>query len=441
MEQLKNFFKDNKRLIIILSVIIIGIAVIAYFFLRMANSTNESFQNVDDGKPKDEQSEKDHKHVYDKENMSVLLLGTDKPSKGSKDIRTDAIILATYNSKSNDVKMVRIPRDMYIEYKGYKGKINGAYHALGISDLKHLVEDYTGVPVTNYVTTDFSGLSHIVDSLDGVDVDSKIEIDDSNNDQVGKDIHIKKGKQTLDGKEALAYSRIRYIDNDIERGKRQEDVLKAIANKIMSPKEIPHAQKNIETLGQYVNSDISPSKMVSYIPKASDKPNIDTIQFNWTSFDYDQASYVYLTNKERHKISNTLREHLNISTLKELKDMVLKPKVATTNTSDDSQSDDSQNKSKDNDTSENDDSKQDKAKSSQDENKSHKSDNNDKKAQSKDNDTSNDVHYNDEAGLSDRIHEGTRKAGNGEISDYDNDYEDDENDDTERVNIVPDEMR
>ena len=63
MEQLKNFFKDNKRLIIILSVIIIGIAVIAYFFLRMANSTNESFQSVDDGKPKDEQSEKDHKHV------------------------------------------------------------------------------------------------------------------------------------------------------------------------------------------------------------------------------------------------------------------------------------------------------------------------------------------------------------------------------------------
>lgn len=438
MEQLKTFFKDNKRLIIILSVLIIGIAIIAHFFLKMANSTNESFQNVDDGKPKDEQSEKDHKHVYDKKNMSVLLLGTDKPSDGSKDVRTDAIILATYNSKSNDVKMVRIPRDMYIEYKGYKGKINGAYQALGISELKHLVEDYTGVPVTNYVTTDFSGLSNIVDSLDGVEINSKITIDESNNEQVGDDIYVDKGKQTLNGKEALAYSRIRYIDNDIERGKRQEEVLKAIANKLMSAEEIPHAQQNIETLSKYINSDISPSTMVSYIPKASDKPKIDTIQFEWTSFEYQQVSYVYLTDKERHKISNTLRKHLGINTLRDLKDMVLKPKGAKTQTEDDYK------KTKDKSASKNKNSKDDdenmSAKEKDDASRSGKTSDNSKSDNSNDNDDGyNEKQYSDEAGLSNRIKEGTRKAGNGEYYKYDSDVK--QKDDNAGINVIPDEMQ
>lgn len=439
MESIKTFFKDNKRLIIILSVIIIGIAIIAYFFLKMANSTNESFQNVDDGKPKDAQSEKDHKHVYDKKNMSVLLLGTDKPSKGSKDVRTDAIILATYNSKSNSVKMVRIPRDMYIEYKGYKGKINGAYQALGISELKHLVEDYTGVPVTNYITTDFSGLSNIVDSMDGVDVDSKIKIDDSNNDQVGKDVHVDKGEQTLDGKEALAYSRIRYIDNDIERGKRQEQVVKAIANKLTSPKEIPHAQRNIETLSKYVNSDISPSTMMSYVPKASDKPKIDTIQFNWSAFDYQKVSYVYLTDQERHKISNTLRKHLGINTLRDLKDMVLKPKGADTNSADDdnttednkSKSDDSKNDGASNNTT---------AKEKDQQNQHNDSDEHiDSGYEDYDDDDDNDNTHHDESGLGRHIHDSTKKEDRGDSFDYKSEVE--QKDDNRGINIVPKDMR
>lgn len=438
MEQLKTFFKDNKRLIIILSVLIIGIAIIAHFFLKMANSTNESFQNVDDGKPKDVQSEKDHKHVYDKKNMSVLLLGTDKPSDGSKDVRTDAIILATYNSKSNDVKMVRIPRDMYIEYKGYKGKINGAYQALGISELKHLVEDYTGVPVTNYVTTDFSGLSNIVDSLDGVEINSKIKIDESNNEQVGDDIYVDKGKQTLNGKEALAYSRIRYIDNDIERGKRQEEVLKAIANKLMSAEEIPHAQQNIETLSKYINSDISPSTMVSYIPKASDKPKIDTIQFEWTSFEYQQVSYVYLTDKERHKISNTLRKHLGINTLKDLKDMVLKPKGAKTQTEDDYKKAKDKSASKDKNSKDSDENMS--AKEKDDASRSGKTSDDSTSDNNNDNDDGYDEkQYSDEAGLSNRIKEGTRKAGNGEYYKYDSDVK--QKDDNAGVNVIPDEMQ
>ena len=438
MEQLKTFFNDNKRLIIILSVIIIGIGIIAHFFLKMANSTNESFQHVDDGKPKDVQSEKDHKHVYDKKNMSVLLLGTDKPSEGSKDVRTDAMILATYNSHSNSVKMVRIPRDMYIEYKGYKGKINGAYQALGISELKHLVEDYTGVPVTNYVTTDFSGLSNMVDSMDGVDIDSKIKIDDSNNDQVGKDIHVDKGQQTLNGKEALAYSRIRYIDNDIERGKRQEQVVKAIANKLMSAKEIPHAQKNIETLSKYVNSDISPSTMMSYIPKASDKPKIDTIQFNWSAFDYQKVSYVYLTDQERHEISNTLRKHLGINTLKDLKDMVLKPQGADTNSSDDDIADEnkasqSESKSKDNDDDNDTMTAQEKDKQSQ---QNHDTDNT---SNDDNNNTDEDDDTHDESELGRRIHDSTKKTERADKFHYQSDVE--KKDDMAHINIVPKDMR
>lgn len=454
-DNIKAFFVDNRRLIIILSVIVIGIALIAYYGLRLANSTNESYQNLDDGKPKDKQSEKDHKNVYDKKNMSVLLLGKDKPSEGSKDVRTDSIILATYNSDSNDVKMVRIPRDMYIEYKGYKGKINGVYQALGVKELKHVVEDYTGVPVTNYVTTDFSGLSKIVDSIDGVDVNSKIVIDDSNNDQVGKDVHITKGKHTLNGKEALAYSRIRYIDNDIERGKRQEEVIKGIAEKLMSPSELPHAQDNIETISKYVNTDINPSKMMSYVPKASDKPKIDTITFNWSAFDYQGESFVYLTDAERHKISDQLRKHLNINTLTKLKDMVLKPKGAQTNTADDDKPDksdkSSDNKNKDSDKNKSDDTSNDndnndsttagdKDKSSQKGANSASRHDTDKNSQQKDYVPDYDGSgKNDEAGLKQRIHDRTQKSVDGQDNTYKSNVK--EKDDNAGINIIPEDMR
>lgn len=318
-EKLREVITKNRRLIIGLSVFLIVSGFIAHSLLTFINDANQSMYTHHS------KQSVEHETIANHSNMSVLLLGTDKPSSDDGSVRTDSIILATFNNDKNVAKMVRIPRDLYISYHGYEGKINGVYEALGREELKQVVEDYTGVPITNTVTTDFDGLVDIVDSIGGINLYSDIEINDMNNSQVGNDIHINKGDVHLNGKEALAYSRIRYIDNDIKRGERQQQVLKAIADNILDASHLPQAKSNIQTIMKYVTTDISLSQVIQYIPKATDKPDISTISFDWQSFDVNGTSYVKLDDSEREKISQTLRKQLDIYSDKPLKSLKLSP--------------------------------------------------------------------------------------------------------------------
>ena len=141
-EKLREVITKNRRLIIGLSVFLIVSGFIAHSLLTFINDANQSMYTHHS------KQSVEHETIANHSNMSVLLLGTDKPSSDDGSVRTDSIILATFNNDKNVAKMVRIPRDLYISYHGYEGKINGVYEALGREELKQVVEDYTGVPVS-----------------------------------------------------------------------------------------------------------------------------------------------------------------------------------------------------------------------------------------------------------------------------------------------------
>lgn len=320
---MKYFLKDNGLLITFLSVLTVIVFVLMNSIAGFITSYNDSYEPIDDvNTSKKDESERND--ISSKRNISFLMLGTDNPSKDSGDVRTDSIIVATYNSKKNSVEMVRIPRDLYVDYKGYEGKINGIYQERGLSELRDVIERYTGVPITNYVITDFNGLESVVDSIDGIRINSDIEIDDSNNKEVGN-VHVKKGIVTLNGKEALAYSRIRKIDNDIERGKRQEQVIKAIVNKLTSANQLPRIEKNVREVSKHVSMDISLTDVLSYSTKIKETPKMNIINFDWNSFDYQNQSFVNISESQRQEISEKLRNHLGISQLDTLENETLKP--------------------------------------------------------------------------------------------------------------------
>ena len=129
--------------------------------------------------------------------------------------------------------LISIPRDSYLPIPGHgRNKVNAAFAIGGPKLLAKTLEQATGLPIDGYVEIGFGGFAGVVDSLGGVDVCVKRDIKDAK-----AHINLKKGCQTLDGKNALGYVRARYSDpkGDLGRAERQRQFLGAIMKKAATP--------------------------------------------------------------------------------------------------------------------------------------------------------------------------------------------------------------
>jgi LCP family protein required for cell wall assembly len=147
--------------------------------------------------------------------------------------RTDSIILVHTPSGSGKPVLISVPRDSYLSIPGHgRNKVNAAFAIGGPTLLARTLEQATGLPIDGYVEIGFGGFAGVVDSLGGVDVCVKRDIKDAK-----AHIDLKKGCQTLDGKNALGYVRARYSDpkGDLGRAERQRQFLGAIMKKAATP--------------------------------------------------------------------------------------------------------------------------------------------------------------------------------------------------------------
>lgn len=138
--------------------------------------------------------------------INILLLGVDE-REGDKG-RSDTMIVATLNPKTDSMLMTSIPRDTRVELPGRSGysKINAAY-AYGDESLSvKTVEKYLDIDISYYAKVNMEGLSDLVDVVGGVTVNNDI-------DWTHGGYHYKKGILHLDGKHALAYVRMRHQDD------------------------------------------------------------------------------------------------------------------------------------------------------------------------------------------------------------------------------------
>lgn len=301
---------NKKRLLAYVLIVFLFTILLCMLFaikviLNIQNAGKESYKPTDEGRNTNVTINRSSN-----KNMSFAIFGLDKKDSGMQ--RTDSIIIATYNAKQNKVVMTRIPRDLYIKTDDYEGKINALYETKGLSQTINILQDYLGIPISNYVTTDFDGLTHIIDHIGGIDINSQIKIDQSNNGNIGG-VTVKKGHNHLNGKQALGYARIRYIDNDIERGNRQLEIIKAIGKKMMSPYQIISVDSNIKEISHYVKTDLKVSEAVNRINSANGLPEMNTLEFEWDSFSYQGQDFVHLTDHERYKLSQKFRKNLDLN--------------------------------------------------------------------------------------------------------------------------------
>lgn len=262
--------KKSKKILYIILGVLLFIAIgcgtyIAFKFKDVADQVGIKINAQDIIKPikQDPQLKKDSTGTY----TNALIIGLDTREKDSGLLNTDTIIIASYNHKTGDMRLISVPRDFYVEVpdQGWYTKINGIYAAGenvkegdGITLLKKSLEQVTGMEIQYYGMVDLKGFIDLVDTLGGIDVMVENTFTDYMYPVYGSEsqyetVTFKKGLQKMDGATALKFVRSRHsMDNgegsDFARARRQQRVIMAIKDKILSSDTLLNPMKALEII-------------------------------------------------------------------------------------------------------------------------------------------------------------------------------------------------
>lgn len=175
---------------------------------------------------------------------NILLIGNDSRENG-EDGRSDAMILLSVSSKTKTIQMISLLRDMYVEIPGHGGnRLNAAYAYGGPELLMETVEQNFDIEVNRYMLVNFEAFANLVDAVGGIELEITageaeyinaylVEYNILNERPEGTDyINTSGGVVHLNGAQALAYSRNRYIGTDFGRTERQRKVLTGMIQKL-----------------------------------------------------------------------------------------------------------------------------------------------------------------------------------------------------------------
>lgn len=195
-------------------------------------------------KPKEETI--DYKEVDGITN--VLLIGADGINFDSGDQRSDSMIIATLDSNNKKVKLTSLYRDALVYIPGYgEDKMNASFSLGGPELVMDTIRYNYDLNIEKYAMINFVGFEAIIDQIGGIDIDvQQYQLHELNKyigiDTGGNNCSVEKpGLQTLNGKQALSYARIRKgVGDDFERAERQREVLLKVAEKLQKTNSIKY---------------------------------------------------------------------------------------------------------------------------------------------------------------------------------------------------------
>lgn len=211
---------------------------------------------------------------YGNEVKNIILIGLDEPDTPGSPQRSDSMIVFSLDEKHNDIKLSSLMRDTYVDIPGYgTDKLNHSYAYGGEQLLIKTINSNFGLDINDYVTVDFQEMANIIDAVGGVEINVKPEeitylnygvLDINRREKVEptKDYVLNPGLQTLNGKQATAYARIRRVGNgDYERTERQRRVLLTIFNKVKNTSLIDMPSR-LTSLSKYFKTSLSLQSML-----------------------------------------------------------------------------------------------------------------------------------------------------------------------------------
>ena len=233
--------------------------------------------------------------------VTLLVMGIDRRKIDvDRAYRTDTMMLISVDPVAKTAVMLSIPRDLWVEIPGYGvNKINtanftgdsfdypGGGPALAVKTIKYNL----GIHVDYYVRLDFIAFETFIDTLGGVDMDVPEAIDDPEYPDGAngyEPFYLPAGRQHLNGHDALRYARTRHTEQgDIDRAKRQQQVIMAVRDKVLSlnmlPTLIAKAPLMYQTLNENVTTNLTLDQIIALALLGQDIPreNIQSVVIDY----------------------------------------------------------------------------------------------------------------------------------------------------------------
>ena len=221
--------------------------------------------------------------------INILLLGADR-RPWDRSYRTDTIILLTLNSDLGQVNITSFPRDLYITIPGFgMDRINTAWTHGGYNLLEQTFKHNFGITPDYHVLVEFSSFKKIIDNMGGLDITVAEPVSDY---RAGYWVSIPKGKVHMDADTVLWYVRTRKTTNDIARNRRQQEVLYAIFDKLISMDALRRAPEFYDLYKESVKTDVTLVDALKWLPFAA--KIAETRNFKQFALTYNHV-YDYIT--------------------------------------------------------------------------------------------------------------------------------------------------
>ncbi len=238
-----------KRIILILVLIIILIIFGSFFykasftFSKIITVKNIAWEKIFGKLPSSE-----YTPPQDKDRINVLLLGIGGKEHENGSLLADSIMIISFKKSTGKVALISIPRDLYLQLPGDNSpkKVNDVYviglekYQNGLDYSKKTIGYITGLYIDYATAVDFEAFKTIINILGGITIyldQPFIEDKQWWCDKKGENCRpfiVEAGDQTLDGEQALFYVRSRFSSDDFDRARRQQQVILAIKDKILS---------------------------------------------------------------------------------------------------------------------------------------------------------------------------------------------------------------
>lgn len=301
MSKGKKIFAIIFGIILVLFLAVVGMGAKLYW--DVSKSMDKTYETV-------ERSKKSQVNLNNKEPFSVLLLGIDTGDDGRVEQgRLDTTIVATVNPRDKQTTLVSLARDTYVDIpgQGKQDKLNHAYAFGGASLAMDTVENYLNIPINHYVSINMAGLKELVNAVGGIEVNNNLTFS-----QDGYDFTI--GKISLDGEQALSYSRMRYEDpnGDYGRQERQRKVIEGIVQKVLSLNSVSNYQEILTAVSDNMKTDLSFDDMKKIaLDYRSAFGKVKQDQLQGTGFMQDGVSYQRVDEQELTRVQQELKNQLN----------------------------------------------------------------------------------------------------------------------------------
>ena len=293
----KKTIKINKKRNIfanILGVLAIFLIFLLWIFLiwQISKINFNFYENIIPISSNEDYEEKEEKN---KEKTNILIIWRWWGNHDAPNL-TDTIILASINHKKDIISLLSIPRDLYVEYPNWKSwKINEIYRIFTkiywdkqkwIKILENKVSQITGEKIDYYLNIDFEWFIKVIDTFWWIEITLEKNFVDEKfpDDKLWYTTFVlRKWTWNIDWEVALKYARSRHSTSDFDRSLRQQQVLRALKEKIESEwllKSTWKIKKLYSIFKDYVDTDLDLQTLIKLSKIAKQKEKIDILSFN-----------------------------------------------------------------------------------------------------------------------------------------------------------------